>query len=226
MSHLPCRLLLLPGLLAALPAIATAQMPAEGSDWQFTVLLDGEPIGQHRFSLSPLRGDSRTLVSEARFEVRLLGFTAYRYQHRAEERWQEGCLARLQARTDDDGQLTTVTGERAGERFVVTARAGNTTPSTATVEAASPTCLMTFAYWHPDLVLQQRLLDPGTGRIEAVNVTPLPATTIEVAGVPRPVRGWRIAGLPRPIDLWYAGSRWVGLDTTVERGRRLSYRLR
>ena len=40
------------------------------------------------------------------------------------------------------------------------------------------------------------------------------------------LRGLRIGGLTQPIDVWYAGDRWVGLDTTVDGGRRLSYRLR
>ena len=40
------------------------------------------------------------------------------------------------------------------------------------------------------------------------------------------LRGLRIGGLTQPIDVWYVGDRWVGLDTTVDGGRRLSYRLR
>jgi len=38
--------------------------------------------------------------------------------------------------------------------------------------------------------------------------------------------GLRIGGLAQPIDVWYDGNRWVGLDTIVSGGRRLSYRLR
>ena len=70
------------------------------------------------------------------------------------------------------------------------------------------------------------MLDPGTGRVEPVRITPLPEARIDVAGQAAAVRGLRISGLPHPIDVWYAGDRWVGLDTTVQGGRRLSYRLR
>ena len=71
---------------------------------------------------------------------------------------------------------------------------------------------------------QQRLLDPSSGRIE-------PVTIVTPAAVPtdldlQSVRGLRISGLAQPIDVWYVSNRWVGLDTIVSGGRRLSYRLR
>jgi hypothetical protein len=84
---------------------------------------------------------------------------------------------------------------------------------------------MSFAYWNPALATQQRLLDPGTGRIESVTITALQASTIPVRGNPASVRGIRITGLQRPIDVWYLDNHWVGLDTTVRGGRKLSYRL-
>ena len=65
----------------------------------------------------------------------------------------------------------------------------------------------------------------GTGRIENVTITALPATTIEVRGTPTAVTGLRISGLKHPIDVWYANGRWVGLDTAAGGGRKLTYRL-
>ncbi|WP_368671230.1 hypothetical protein [Achromobacter xylosoxidans] len=46
-------------------------------------------------------------------------------------------------------------------------------------------------------------------------------------GQPRAATRWRIAGPRHPIDVWYAAGsgEWVGLDSTVRGGRRLSYRL-
>jgi hypothetical protein len=85
---------------------------------------------------------------------------------------------------------------------------------------------MSFAYWNPQaLAMQSRLLDPGTGRIESVAIRPLAAATLEVHGRRVPVTGLRINGLKHPIDLWYSDGQWVGLDTTVDGGRKLAYRL-
>lgn len=38
---------------------------------------------------------------------------------------------------------------------------------------------------------------------------------------------WRIEGPAQPIDVWYsAEGEWLGLDSTVDGGRKLPYRLK
>ncbi len=208
-------------LAAVLAAATPSPAGAATTDWNFTVRLDGRPIGAHRFELDSSADGSRTVVSSARFAVKLLGLTVYRYQHSAQERWEGECLNSLSARTDDDGDVTEVTGRRVAGEFKVLARHASN-PVHAEVQG----CLMSFAYWDPaQLARQQRLLDPGTGRIEAVSVTAMPATTIMVRGMSTAVTGLRISGLKHPIDAWYADGRWVGLDSAADGGRKLTYRL-
>ncbi len=187
--------------LAAIFLAACAAGTAHAAEWDFTVLLDGEPIGRHRFAVAG--SGERTVDIDALFQVRLLGWTAYRYRHHASERWSGDCLASLEARTDENGSKTEVS-----ETF-----------------APAP-CTMSFAYWNPAIATQRRLFDAGTGALRAVQVTPLPPTTIIVRGAPVAARGLRIAGLPQPVDVWYDGDTWIGLDTLVRGKRRLSYRLR
>lgn len=207
----------------AILALAAAPALAEGppSAWEFSVLLDTRPIGKHRFELGPAEAGVRSLVSEARFEVKFLGFTAYRYHHRAQERWSGDCLSSVTARTDDDGEITVVNGQSMDGGFRVVANTG-----TKPKEADAPGCTLSFAYWNPQQLARQRqLLNQGTGRIEPVTITALPTTTIDVHGSPTAVTGLRISGLKAPIDVWYANDRWVGLDTTADGGRKLTYRL-
>ena len=64
---------------------------AEVRSWNFRVMLDEREIGQHRFTLTTT-GDARELRSEARFDVRVLFVSAYRYFHEAVERWNGDCL--------------------------------------------------------------------------------------------------------------------------------------
>jgi hypothetical protein len=189
----------LAAFVLALAACAGGSVHA--AEWDFTVLLDGEPIGQHRFVVGGAR--ERTVEIDAAFQVKLLGWTAYRYRHQARERWSGDCLASVQARTDDNGSDTQVS-----ESF-----------------PAAP-CTMSFAYWNPAIATQGQLFDDGTGVLRTVQVTALPPTTITVRGAPVAARGLRISGLPQPIDVWYDGDNWVGLDTLVRGQRRLSYRLR
>ncbi len=193
------------------------------AEWQFTVRLDGKPIGTHRFVLAGADERSAQLRSEARFDVTLLGVPLYRYRHEATERWSEGCLASIEARTDDNGRRTELLGQAQGRGFALQLR-GDRAVSPLPQPAGG--CLMSFAYWNPALATQTRLLDPGSGRVEpvAIGVPPAVASDLESAG--GALRGLRIGGLAQPIDVWYADGRWVGLDTVVDGGRRLTYRLR
>jgi hypothetical protein len=213
-------------LTAGLALGAEPAMPS-ATEWHFTVLLDGRAIGSHRFLLATMDGRTAYLKSEARFDVTWLGVPVYRYRHSASEHWQGRCLESIEAATDDDGRTNALRGRQdAGERFALELRAGSDDAASEPKHSSLPRCPMTFAYWHPDLADQRELLDPSTGRLESVIVTPLPEGEIEVEGHRVPVRGMRIAGLAHPIDVWYLGTRWVGLDTTVAGGRHLSYRLR
>nr|WP_271466115.1 DUF6134 family protein [Paracidovorax valerianellae] len=195
------------------PQTASAAMPA-AAEWNFQVTLDGSPIGEHRFRLAAPAQDERTLTSEARFTVKLLGIVVYRYRHDALETWRNGCLETITAETQDDGKLNKV-----DLRFP--------TPVSPTLPAAGTACTLSFAYWNPAIRTQTQLLNAQNGKVEAVQVTRQDEGTVEVRGKATPAARWRIAGLSHPIDLWYAADgAWIGLDSTVGSGRKLSYRLK
>lgn len=188
------------GVLALVAAgHATAQ---DGGEWNFTATLNGKPIGTHRFVVTGTAA-ARSVDSRAQLVVRVLGIPAYRYRHRAEERWQGDCLRELRADTDDDGSRQQVEQRHEAE------------------------CVMSFAYWNPRLVTQQRLVNPQTGRAEPVRIERLPDAAIDVAGRPVPAQGWRLQTQTQRISVWYAaeGGRWIALDAEVKGGGTLSYRL-
>ena len=210
--------------LAALPFAESAAAAPWPSEWEFVALLGGEPIGTHRYVVTPSGAHSFTVASDARFDVKILGIPVYRYRHRAVEQWEGDCLQAIDSRTDDDGRIEQVRGRLDGKRFVLDAHSDGSGAATAGVEVSG--CVMSFAYWNPALAARDRLLDPATGKLVAVTFASLPPLTIDVRGLQTSVRGLRISGLANPIDVWYADDRWVGLDTTVDGGRRLSYRVR
>lgn len=195
-------------------------------EWNFAVSLDGKTIGAHRFVLSSAGDGTQAVSSEARFDVKWLGVPLYRYQHQDSERWAGGCLRSIDARTDEDGRLTEVHGQALDGRFGLKVHSADHLTE-APVPAAG--CLLSFAYWNPAALAEQnRLLDPGSGRVEPVVIAPSGAAPNDLKATAQsgPVRGLRIMGLAQPINVWYAGERWIGLDTLVSGGRRLSYRLR
>jgi len=195
--------------LPSLPSLPTG-------DWNFRALLDGKPIGQHRFSVSG-QGEDREVTSEARFSVKFLGITAYRYHHQATESWRGGCLSGLASTTDDDGKATSVRADYRGDELTVQG-----SPVTQSLKG----CVMTFAYWNPAIQARTRLLNVQTGQLETVQIQRVGNGSIEVRGKTVPATGYRLTGPAQPIDLWYsAQGEWIGLDSSVGGGRKLSYRL-
>ena len=209
-------------VLTAIAHVAAAAEPAappRAGEWNFQVLLDGKPIGEHRFRLvAEAEGDQTRLTSDARLDVNVLGFTAYHYRHSSIEHWRGACLASLESTTDDDGTPSQV-------RFAI-----SDAPSSTRVAAAPPIlegCVMSFAYWHPAMRAQTRLLNAQTGKLEDVQVQRLAESRIRVRGEPVVAHGYRVSGASRPVEIWYAADgQWIGLDATVGGGRKLSYRLR
>ena len=215
------RAVLLPALV-----LCAATLPAHAADdaarpaprvYAFKAFLDGQPIGEHRFTVAG-EGGARQVTSEADFAVKIIGITAYRYHHHAEERWAGECLSGLVASTDDDGKAASVRLVKSGDANEIATNAGTT---------SEPGCLMTFAYWNPAMRAQKRLLNPQTGRVDAVKVERAGSGSIPVGGQDVAATDWRITGGESPVDVWISEQgEWVGLDSMVGNGRhKLTYRL-
>ena len=206
--------LLLSGVLAAICAGTAAAQPRV---WDFQAFLDDKPIGHHRFTLNA-QGGTRELKSETRFVVKLLFITAYRYTHDAVEHWRGDCLEGLRAQTDDNGEQLTVEAAVAGDRMAV---------DTAKGRATFAGCIMSFAYWNPQMLRQTQLLNAQTGALEQTRIVDLGGETITVRGAPVPAKRYRITGTKNPIDLWYSPTdEWLALESTLAGGRRLRYALK
>jgi Family of unknown function (DUF6134) len=210
--------------IAASASIVVAAMPETtqpaSAEWNFRASLDGKPIGQHRFRVSR-EGDEREVTSEANFAVKFLGITAYRYHHLATERWRGDCLESLSSSTNDDGKpmsvRTDVRAAAGGNALDVTTPAG---------KQSLHGCVMSFAYWNPAIQSQSHLLNAQTGQYEPVQVERIGLGSVEVRGQPVQATQFRINGTANPIDVWYsAKGDWLGLDSTVAGGRKLTYRL-
>jgi hypothetical protein len=211
------RLLVAPLLLA--PASAMSLAPSR--EWRFNVTLDGAPIGYHRFALSD-RGAERELLSEARFRVRILFIPAYRYVHDSAEVWNGDCLARIEARTDDNGERRIVRGATSNAGFVL---------ANAAHDTRLDACVQTFAYWNPSILAATHLLNPQTGEYVPVQVTHLGSESLSLRGTVQASEHYRLTGRAAGgegllIDLWYSPHRdWLALESTTADGRRLRYQL-
>lgn len=181
----------------------------------FDVFLDDDAIGVHRVSIQELPGERRVQV-EAEMKVDFLFFTAFSYRHRAEERWREDCLFELETRTDDNGQRLSVDVEPAGDALQVV------TPSE---RRRLDGCVRTFAYWKPELLASDYLLNTQNGAYEPARLVELAPEPLRFNGRQFGAKRYRLeVGEEIRIDLWYAeDDSWQALQTKVANGRVLNY---
>jgi hypothetical protein len=188
---------------------------AEERAWDFRVLLEGREIGRHRFTLEAA-GEKIDMRSEARFDVRVLLVSVYRYRQVVAEQWDGNCLQSLDSRTETNGEREIVSAAARDARFVVERRGG---------KDEHEGCVMSFAYWNPRILEARSLLNSQTGKLLPVTVTTQGKETIEVRGERLAARRHRISGPQLQIDLWYVGEHWVALEALAQGGRRLRYEL-
>jgi hypothetical protein len=198
---------------------ATSSVNAAGTDSRtllFDVYLDGKKIGFHRFEIEDA-GEGPSVLSEASFDVKFLFVTAFRYRHNTTERWAEGCLEKIEARTDSNGKRLEVNGSRTQGGFVI---------DNGDQQTALPDCVMTFAYWNPVFLDQPRLLNPQTGEYVDVDVEELGTDTVKIAGQQVVARSVRITAPKVDIRLWYSeNAEWLALESVAKGGRIIRYEL-
>lgn len=206
-------------LLTSTTSVANSTAGTEPvREWRFRALLDERDIGHHTFRLSG-DGERRVLDSEASFEVRFLFLTAYAYDHRATETWAGNCLQAVSAETNDNDVRYAVSGARRAQGFVLNADGGN---------RQLPPCVMSFAYWNPAILNQQRLLNLQTGAYVPVEVRSDGAETLRLGGRSVPAERYTLRAEGREIRLWYDRERhtWLGLESDTEQGYTLRYELK
>ncbi len=184
---------------------------------EFAVYLDSREIGTHRFSFTPLE-DGYRLLSEASYDVRILFINAYRYRHRSEELWRDGCLFAIDAHTDANGEDFQVAGQRGDDGMVL-----ETLDGALSVDSDCP---RTFAYWDRELLAaSDRLVNSQTGEVAEVSLAPLDREALPWEG-DREARAFVLRNPEADVYLWYDDDdRWLGLRSVLDNGRTLSYRL-
>lgn len=198
----------------ALLLLGAGAAAAEERSWEFSVLLDGSPIGYHHFELMP--GESGLEVrSEASFDVRFLFINAFRYRHINRELWDGECLRVIESSTRQNGKEFIVSGERVPDGLRV-----QTNDRTDRLDG----CVMSFAYWNPRFLQQSRLLDPQTGEYLPVDVQPLGHEELTVRGEAVLASAYQVKARNVDITVFYSeDDEWLGLESVARGGRIIRY---
>lgn len=203
-------------IVAALAALLVPGLVSAADRWEFEVLLNDKEIGQHTFDVSRTE-DGQRMETEASFDVRFLFVTAFRYRHQNTEVWRDGCLSSIDAITNNNGETLAVNGGAAENRFDVAGPRGS---------ESLTGCVQTFAYWNPDILDADKLLNSQTGEYEAIDVVYAGADTVDVGGTAIDADRYTMTAKGGDISLWYSrdDQRWLALEAPAKGGRTIRYR--
>lgn len=203
-------------ILATIFLLQAGAGVAAQQEWRFRVFLDEKEIGYHDFVVEQA-GNRLTLQSEASFEYRLMFLKLYGYTHENTETWNDGCLTAIESRTDANGKSYAVSGKLRGNTFILNGADG---------KVELPPCNMTFAYWNPAFLQQDRLINTQNGEVLEVEVSEAERVKIEVRGELQPALRYQLDAGEMRIELWYSeNNEWLALETAARGGKRLRYEL-
>jgi hypothetical protein len=173
------------------PRVELAAFPPPGK-LTYAVMRDGNQIGSQVVEFQR-NGDTLLVLTNVKIKVSLLGITIYRFVHNSQEEWQNGELARLTSKTDDDGDdrivdLRLVDGKLKGKYN------GQ--------NKEFPLGMIPASFWHPDSMKQTKLLDQVKARNRQITVKDLGMETITIQGKKIEAHRYSVTGQIKR-EVWY-----------------------
>lgn len=203
-------------LLLLLTGTQTIFAESAVDEWNFNVYLDDKIVGTHIFEVVNA-GDEKEVSSTADFKVKFWFVSAYTYEHTNIERWNDNCLLTFDAKTRVNGKRTIVSGAAENSGFLVSKGAS---------EELLPDCVMSFAYWNPEFLNQERLLNPQTGELLDVDVELLGNENLLVRGEPVEAQRYKVTARGFDLMVWYStDDEWLALESVAKGGRIIRYEL-
>ena len=179
--------------LGGVPPRRAAAAPPE---IRFRILREGSAIGTHRVLFRDSAG-GLAARTEVNIEVRLMGFTVFRYAHRFEELWAGDRLRAVTSRTERNGRVTEAGARAEAGGLLVTGPEGT---QRLPAEAAP------LSWWDPTRFGRRPLFDANTGKLLRVE--------------------WQREARPGGVTLWRAGGEAEGEGRYAADGAWLDWRTR
>jgi hypothetical protein len=184
--------------------------------WDFNVFINDKKVGEQYFEVTQIDGLKR-VQTEASFKYRIFFIPAYSFEHTNSELWSDNCLVQFDSDTNANGKRTVASGKMDGSGFIVEGKEGLT---------ELPHCVMTFAYWNPVFLKQERLLNPQSGEYLDVTVEELTPMELDVNGEAIAASRYKITAKELSLVVWYSDDfEWLALESEGKGGRIIRYEL-
>ena len=185
--------------LAADSARSINPMALYGNEIVFDVYREGTLVGSHKVKFSENK-EYLNVRSVFRLEIKFLFLTAYSYLYESDARWQDGQLQTLEARTDDNGELTVVTAARDAALMQIKSVNG---------QFETDVLLFPTNHWHVGVLNQTQVLNTLTGRINNVRIVTGDRESIDTEIGPIQATRFAYTG-DLENEVWYDDAgRWV-----------------
>ena len=209
-------------LLATSATLVTGTARAEGfaygASLGFVAHRNGQRIGTHALAFHE-EGGQRIVTTQIDFAVRMLGFVAYRYRHRAREVWSGDQFLAIATETDDNGEKYAVKAQNEGGNLVVHRREPQSFFKTSGGDEALEQQhwirdvhlghLVPSTHWNIAQTRQQALLNTQTGKITHVAVREVGRETVRTATAAPAATHFSYDG-DITMDQWFDDhGRWV-----------------
>jgi hypothetical protein len=181
----------LSSLAAAAPAAASG--PPRQLVYHVTHSVFGD-IGTYINTVEP-DGAGTLVLTQAKFDVRMLGVNMYHEVAQRSERWQGNRLVSFSGVTDKGHGPVVVKGVARGDEFVITSPQG-TFNAPGTVHPANP--------WSANFLRSNEMMRVDTGRVEPVRISAGEESAVTVGLDSVAARKYEIAGKTK-YTVWLDG---------------------
>jgi hypothetical protein len=172
--------------------VASAQADPNVASINFVVMRNGAQIGTDKISVGR-EGAETTVQNDTHVTVGFGMLTLYRYDQSETERWADGRLVAMDARTDDNGTEHNTSAKAEDGKLVI--RADDK------VREAPPTAVP-MSLWNPVLVESEVALDPKDGSVQPMKVIDRGEENLLIQGKERPAHHYELV-TKFPQDVWY-----------------------
>ncbi len=187
-----------------------------GPEMNFEIFRNGNTVGRHRVRF---RRDGEDLLVEARTEIaiELLLIVVYRFDYRARERWRDDRLVALDARTDDDGEVSEVVARLDDEGLRLEGPEG---------AGRVPMGTYTTNHWNRGVVRSDLVINTITGLPKRVVLERIGRESVAMGNGVVEATHYAYRG-DLDAEVWYDDrGRWVRLRFPGSDGSEIEYRCR